>query len=95
MGNITNNNTVETPTVSKELRYNTIHTDYRFQRNVINKTTNFYSTTLFYIPKKNNAELEIQSLNTIVADLENQIKSISNSNQPPDGDGEIDTKFTP
>ena len=58
--------------------YNTTHTDYTFQRNnTIHKydnrrsfiIQNHYST----YQRKGNHELQIQSLNNIVADLQNQI----------------------
>ena len=79
--------------ISKDLHYNTTHTYYTFQRN---NTIHKYDTHRSYITQQNyftyqrkgNQELQIEILNTIVADIQNQINNISKSNQPPDDNGD-------
>ena len=43
----------------------------------------YYSATLLYI-SKGDQDLQIQILNTIVADLQKQMYNLSSSNPPPD-----------
>ena len=61
---------------NKELCYNTTHTGYTFQRaNTIHKYDNRRSFVIqqnyFTYQRKGNQELHIQSLNDIVADVQN------------------------
>ena len=68
--------------VNKELYYNTTHTDYTFQRNnTIHKYNNRRSFTTqpnyFTYQRQGKQELQIQSLNNIVADLQNQINTFT------------------
>ena len=79
--------------LSKDLHYHTSHTDFTYQRN----TNNYDNRRQFVIQnhyftyrKKGNHELQIQALNTIVADSQNQINNLS-SNGGGDGGGGIGT----
>ena len=56
--------------------------------NMITVEVLLFSNKYFTYQRKGNQELQIQLLNVIVADLQNQINNISNSNQPPDDDPE-------
>ena len=72
---------------SKELHYNTTHTDHMFQNNVINnRITVIIQQYFFTYQRKCNQELQVQLLNMIVADLQNQLSNITANNHPPDND---------
>ena len=80
--------------VGKELYYHTNHTYFMYQRkNTIHKYDNRRSfitqNHYFTYQRKGHQELQIQLSNTIVADLQNQVNNLSNSNPPPDEDPEI------
>ena len=96
--NINNNanteiNNLETPNqgnwnVNTELYYNTTHTDYTFQRNdrihKYDNRMNFVTQqSYFTYQRKGNQELHIQALNTIVADLQNQINNFTYAGSDP------------
>ena len=73
-----NDNNVDSHSVSKELHYNTTHTDYMYQRKVINNHKTFIiQQHYFTYQRKGNNELQIQALNAIVADLQAQINNLS------------------
>ena len=73
-----NDNNVESQSISKELHYNTTHTDYMYQRKIIkNHKTFITQQNYFTYQRKANNELQIQALNAIVADLQNQINVLS------------------
>ena len=63
------------------------HTDFMFQRNYTNHnyvSQKFFPSKAILHTKENNAELEIQFLNTTVADVQNQINIIT----PGSGEGD-------
>ena len=71
-------NNVDSHSVNKELHYNTTHTDYMYQRKVINNHKTFIiQQHYFTYQRKGNNELQIQALNAIVADLQTQIHNLS------------------
>ena len=73
--------------VSKDLHYNTNHTDFMYQRNNTkndNRRSYILQQNYFTYQRKGNQELQIQLLNNIVADLQNQINNINTSSPPPD-----------
>ena len=73
-----NDKNVDSHSVSKELHYNTTHTDYMYQRKVINNHKTFIiQQHYFTYQRKGNNELQIQALNAIVADLQAQINNLS------------------
>ena len=73
-----NDNNVDSHSISKELHYNTTHTDYMYQRKVINNHKTFIiQQHYFTYQRKGNNELQIQALNAIVADLQAQINNLS------------------
>ena len=66
--------------VSKNLSFHTSHTDFMYQRNTTNNGNRrqfAIQKPLSYISTKRNHELQIQALDTIVADLHNQIHNLS------------------
>ena len=80
--------------VSKNLSYHTSHTDFMYQRNIINNdnrrqfvTQNHY----FTYQRKGKHELQIQALTIIVADLQNQINNVSSGGSGDGGGGDIGT----
>ena len=76
--------------VSKGFHCHTNHTDFMYQGN---NTIHQYDNRRNFIiqnrhstyQRKSNQEVEIQLLSTTIADLQNQIINLSNSNPPPDG----------
>jgi hypothetical protein len=71
-------NNADSHSISKELHYNTTHTDYMYQRKVINNHKTFIiQQHYFTYQRKGNNELQIQTLNAIVADLQTQINNLS------------------
>ena len=88
-----NNREITNPqNVSKNLSFHTSHTDFMYQRN----TTNNDNRRQFVIQNhdfpyqgKGNHELQIQALNTIVADLQNQINNLSTGGGGGSGGGDI------
>ena len=73
-----NGNNVDSHSISKELHYNTTHTDYMYQRKVINNHKTFITQQHYFTYKrKGNNELQIQALSAIVADLQTQINNLS------------------
>ena len=72
-----NDKNVDSHSVSKELHYNTTHTDYMYQRKVIkNHKTSITQQQYFTYQRKGNNELQIQALNAIVAGLQTQINNL-------------------
>ena len=72
---------------SKELHYNTTHTDYMFRKSVINNHRTFIiQQPVFTYQRKRNQYLQIQLLNMIVADVQNQINNLNASSPPADND---------
>ena len=75
-------NNVHSHSVNKELHYNTTHTDYMYQRKVINNHRTFITHQQYFTyQRKGSHELQIQALNATVADLQTQI------NNPTSGNG--------
>ena len=73
-----NDKNVESHSISKDLHYNTTHTDYMYQRKVINNHKTFIiQQHYFTYQRKGNNDLQIQALNAIVADLQTQINNLS------------------
>ena len=74
-------NSVDSHSVNKELHYNTTHTDYMYQRKVINNhKTCITHQQYFTYQRKGNHELQVQTLNAIVADLQTQINNLTSGN---------------
>ena len=70
--------------------YHNKYTYYTFQRNNTihkydNRRTCIIQNQFFTYQRKGNQGLQIQSLNSIVADLQNQTNNIT-ANNPPDND---------
>ena len=78
-------NNVDSHSVNKGLHYNTTHTDYMYQRKVINNRKTFkIHQQCFVYQRKGNHELQIQASNAIVAGLQTQINNLTSGNG---GDG--------
>ena len=79
--------------VSKNLPYHTNHTDFMYQRNTTNNDHRrqfVIQNHYFTYQRKGNHELQIQALNTVVADLQTQINNLSSGGGgggDPDGIG--------
>ena len=87
----TNNieNAPGTGDVSKESHYHTGHTDFIYQRNTTNNDNRrqfVIQNQYFTYQRKGNNELAIQALNTIVADLQNQVNNLSSGSGGGGGD---------
>ena len=79
-----------TQNVSKDLHYHTSHTDFMYQGNNTNNDNRKQPVTQnhhFTYQRKGNHELQVQALNTIVADLQNQINNISGGGSGSGGGG--------
>ena len=76
--------------VSKNLSYNTSHTDFMYQRNIIendNRRQFVIQSHCFTYQRKGNHEVQIQALNVIVAGLQNQINNLSSGGSGGGGSG--------
>ena len=86
-----------TQNVSKENHYHTSHTDFMYQRNIINNDNRrqfVIQNHYFTYQRKGNNELAIQALSIIVADLQTQINNSSSGGSgsgggDPDGIGTV------
>ena len=75
--------------VSKNLSYQTSHTDFMYQRNITNNDNRrqfVIQNHYFTDQRRGNHELQIQALNTIAADLNNQINNLSSGGGGGGGD---------
>ena len=80
--------------VSKNLSFHTSHTDFMYQANTTNNDNRRQFVIQNHYPtyqRKCNHELQIQALNTIIADLQNQINNLSSGGGGNGGGGEIGT----
>ena len=78
-----------TQNVSKQNRYHTSNTDFRYQRNNTNNDNRRSYITQqnhFTFQRKGNNELATQALNSIVADLHNQINNLNSGSGGGGGD---------
>ena len=85
-------NNPSTQNVSKNLSYHTNHTDFMYQRNMTNNDNRrqfVIQNHYFTYQRTGNHELQVQSLNLIVADLQNQINNLSSGGGSGSGGGEI------
>ena len=75
---INNTEIINPQNVSKNLSFHTSHTDFMYQRNTNNDNRRQFVTQnqYFIYQRKGNHELQIQALNTLVADLRNQINNL-------------------
>ena len=83
--------------VSKNLPYHTSHTDFTYQRNIANNGNRrqfVIQNHYFTYQRKSNHELQFQALNTIVADLQNQIDNLSSGGGGSGGGGEMGVSWT-
>ena len=82
--------------VSKEPHYHTSRTGFMYQRNTTNNDNRrqfVIQNHYFTYQRKGNHELQIQALNTIVADLQNQINNLSPGGGGSGGGDEIGTMW--
>ena len=68
---------------SKDLHYNTTHTDYMFQKHVINNHISFIIQPHFHISTKRSSRVTSSIVKYDSADLQNQLNNITANNPPP------------